>query len=334
VQGATRIEVSSSTLEAIHGGSFEIVAGILEGLDMHGASGLAELFTARRLLRDFDPRAREVAHAFLGMGPDARRALAKALLDRTASMGSSLSLGETIAWRRLAEALSREPYDLWSIVDHLLGIRIATGRAAPGVALEVGNMMPEGGGEPDYAATRHGAVMLENNDIVGLVSFYGLADLGQELPEELLSRLWHLLREGGARPGGADLAVHVRNNHLTRLAIGSEFANQILDWFAHESTPMGTWISGFHATDNIVDGVHSAIAARHVSFAHNQFTLAALRDIGGRDAERVADVIGDSAIYTGNQGQRTGFGFTVGSWISDITRTSAQAANLDIDFVV
>ena len=66
----------------------------------------------------------------------------------------------------------------------------------------------------------------------------------------------------------------------------------------------------------------------------NEFTLAAIRRVdGGIQDPRIADVIADAAVYTGNHSQPITFGGAFNTQIFDITRTRADAANLEISLV-
>jgi len=72
-------------------------------------------------------------------------------------------------------------------------------------------------------------VVIENNRITGLVSFYGRPDPRSEFNLDLLFRLITRARRDGEEfiPRVSDLNVHIHDNRLTRFVIGAEFAAEL-----------------------------------------------------------------------------------------------------------
>jgi hypothetical protein len=143
-----------------------------------------------------------------------------------------------------------------------------------------------------------------------------------------------LLREGQVSFDGLDLAAHVRDNRVSRFVIGDRLAEEIRRSTGERQEGLDVLMASLHCTDNVIDGAISQLVARHLSLSGNEFSLAAVR--GNRETiqdQRVADVIGSSAVYTANHAQRTGFGVIFNAQISNITQASAEAANLEITLV-
>ena len=83
----------------------------------------------------------------------------------------------------------------------------------PGVALEIGELRPGEGGF-SVAGTRDGAAAIENNDIAGLVSFYGAGTPERTFDTDALRRLDELLKARASRLRGFDLASVVDDVQL------------------------------------------------------------------------------------------------------------------------
>lgn len=328
IQLASRMYVGNSTFESF---SQEELEGAINFLD--GIPELQALYTLA-FWREFERAAREAATELSRRDPGARRELAADLLARLEGNLGFISSGEAAAYRRLAETLALEEADPLALLDHLIAVRLAVLRVNPGVALEIGELLRDQEGRLSAVGTRDGAAVVENNDIAGFVSFYGFPRVDRGFDPSALRRLRNMLREAVARLGGFDIGVHVRDNRLTQFAIGEELFGMLMELIDRGEGEINELISSFHCTDNIIDGATSELVAEHLSLASNQFSLSAVRgqDPGQQMAIRVADVIGDTAVYTGNHGARRGFGITFDAQLFDVTRTSAEAANLELTF--
>ena len=326
IQLASRIYVGNSTFESF---SREELEGAINFLD--GIPELQDLYTLA-FWREFERRAREVAIDLSQRDPGDRFGLAGELLERLAGNQGFISSGEAAAYRRLAETLFLEEVDPLALLDHLIAIRLAVLRVDPGVALEIGEMIRDQEDRLSSAGTRDGAAVIENNDIAGLVSFYGLPGADRDFDVSALRRLQGLFREEVVRLGALDLGVHVRDNRLTKFVLGEEFFRVIMEMIDRGEGELSELISSFHCTDNIIDGATSELVAHHLSLASNQFSLSAVRgvDPGATLTVRVADIIGDTSVYTGNHSARRGFGVDFIAQIFDATRASAEAANLEL----
>jgi hypothetical protein len=90
-----------------------------------------------------------------------------------------------------------------------------------------------------------------------------------------------------------------------------------------------SFYESFHLTDNVVDGVVSTILSGHSAMTSNDFTLASLPGDEPPPDGLVGVVVADTATYTGNRARMMAAGAGPGT-VLDITRASAEAANLEV----
>jgi hypothetical protein len=326
---ASRIYIGNSVFEAFIEPNLD---GAIRFFD--GIGELQELYRLHRW-REFEKAARAVAIDLANRDPGERAALADDLRDQLDRL-RSLSHGEAAAYLRLIETLVLEEVNPLAIFDHLVAIRLAVLRVNPGIALEIGELVS--GQEVGFSAagTRDGAAVIENNDISGLVSFYGVHEPDRELNVDELERLNRLLRERAVQLGGLDRSVHVRDNRLTRAVVAGSLLIELERLIGEGGGEIAQLIASLHYTDNVIDGARNYFVGHHVSLASNDFTLAAVPGVvDGGNPQPVPPnvVIGDTGIYTGNHGHQHFPSGTNQVQIIDVTRASAQAANLEIDLL-
>ncbi|HMM42624.1 MAG TPA: DUF6519 domain-containing protein [Thermomicrobiales bacterium] len=332
IRAASRVRVGHSVFESFIEPNLDGAVRFFDGLN-----DLQELYT-RHEWRLFDRLARRVATVLSRRDPGERRNLAGNLRGRLDGFSGFLSSGEEAAYVRLIEALLLADVDALALFDHLLTIRLAVLRTDPGIALEIGELLDGPGRGFSAGGTRDGAAVIEANDIVGLLSLYGVADPGQEFNVDHIQRLDQALRRRSVRLGGNDLALHVYDNRLTRLVVAGELVATLRQLSLDLEGRIDELIASLHCTDNVIDGAGNFIVGHHVSLASNDFTLAAARGLEDRSNPNAVPlnlVIGDTGIYTGNHGQPANVAGAAANLvrIADITRASALAANLEIDFV-
>jgi hypothetical protein len=193
--------------------------------------------------------------------------------------------------------------------------------------------------------TRACEIVIENNVLIGGLSFYGEADLEWESPEmaQVLEDLETLLQpDEGRGPvlfDGFLGVAHVRNNHLTQMFVSGALKQAFRELREYEGDALlETVFKKLHCTDNVIDGRLNAFVAEHVALMSNNFTLDAVRELAPEGDERrtlqVAVVVGDSGTYIGNHGRGTvPFLETV---LRDITRASLPMGpdlNLELNVV-
>jgi hypothetical protein len=159
--------------------------------------------------------------------------------------------------------------------------------------------------------------------VSGIISLYGRTDPASVIDEEILGRLDVLVKQSVSfSAGGGD--VHIRDNRLTRLALGHGMI-ELLRGLVQEPQRDIAVLSSLHVTDNVIEGsVHESVAF-HTTMTANHFTFRAPDDHPS-DFVDVGHVVGDTATYTGNHAPLEGFSPLL--W--DVTRKSAEAANLEL----
>lgn len=317
VRGFERLEVSGSVLAARRPDALDGPHQFFDGMDV-----LPETWA------DPDEDALDAVIPSTGdkmssLSADDRHGMAKELRARTADAGRPKSRGEAEAYGRLADQI--DDGDVAAIAAALHGIVDAAAVTRPAVCLDVSG----GTGERLSAATRM-YVDVTDNVIPGVVSFYGHGEADGMSDEGTIRHLAELLKDKAIMQGtGGD--VHVRDNRIGRLALGMEMIKQ-LDQVVANPEPMTATFESLHLSNNVVDGVVTEVLARHVTVTSNDLTLAALPAGEVPNSGIVANVVADTAIYVGNHARGPVAGAAPPT-ILDATRTSAAAANLEVQIV-
>ena len=249
-----------------------------------------------------------------------RRAIVKRLRVRLGDAGAA-SRGEVKAFGRLLDVIERDGR-VAALVSELELVVHAAAVARPGVALEIGTNEGE-----KVETPARGSVVLADNIVPGTISFYGASDPGAVVPPEVLKRIDALLGDNiRIEALGGD--VHLRDNRLGHLTVGESMVRLLVDLMQNPRAILSFYES-FHLTDNVVDGVVSTILAGHSAMTSNDFTLASLLGDEPPPDGLVGVVVADTATYTGNRARMMAAGAGPGT-VLDITRASAEAANLEV----
>jgi Family of unknown function (DUF6519) len=314
VYGCERLQVTGSVLLSRVRGVFEGPSKFFDGLDVLTGPWSEEDDEALRmaLLKT------AVELASLKAAP--RRDLVKELRTRLGT--AQVSRGEAAAFRRLTDVLERDTRVTPLLHELDLVVRAAL-VTRPWIALEIGPR-EEGGKLIEIPAGT--SVLLADNLVPGVISFYGLADPAGTAPEDRLKKLDGLVQDDVGFIGTAG-DVHIRDNRFGHLALGREMIELLVDLVDRKREVVSVYES-FHLTDNVIDGAVSETVARHTAVTSNDFTLDSLLFQQPPPDGHVAHVIGDTATYTGNHARPTPGAAPPA--ILDVTRTSAEAANLEL----
>ena len=316
VQDLRRLQVVSCVLVARQPSTFELLRRLLDGLDLLERPWVVP---DEVILR---PAIEATATELVNLSAADRRELAQRLRERLSVAGDQVSRGELLTLGRLADTLEASPN--WSACVHaLVSIVRAADMARGRVALEVG---PAPSGRLDETAPEV-SVLISDNDVVGVLTFYGRGEPHFVLEEQTLKLLDAFLIDN-VRLIATGGVVHVHDNRLGRLGLSTEMI-ALLDRLVQDPQALLFAYTSFHLTDNVIAGAPNEVLAGHVAAVGNDFTLDAL-DIGqGLQDGLVAHVIADTATYTGNRGGRP---FDpVG--VLDVTRASAGAANVELQIL-
>ena len=269
--------------------------------------------------RTFESKSLEVARAL--SDDDIQLRIDRARLTREqVQFSPNLHLKERESYERFAQGLELDTQlNVRLLQDRLLrcliGIRDAASPLSPcaAVVIEAAQSTDEG------AQTILADTILENNDIIGAVSFYGVPGKTQ-LNLNHLGRLGTLIKREdntGITILGAAGTLHVLNNKLTRLVVAEAMVRQI------QRIPEGGQIVGVYGrsfiTNNVIDGGGNLLLAYHQSLNSNAFNLG-----GGREElDATHKVIGDSVILIGNYAPRPDI-------LWNVSRVNQKSANLTL----
>jgi hypothetical protein len=319
IYGFDRLQLTGSVLVGRRRGAFLVPAEFFKGLDPLAAPwGEENEGPLRELIV-------KVAVEIADLSAAARRALLKELTTRIGQAPDDLSRGEVEALQRLADTISDNlgPAPLMRALDL---VARAAAVARPGVTLEIG----AGRGDKQVDSASRVSVVIADNLIPGVMAFYGRRAVDAVLDEQTLKLLDALVTDN-ARILGTAGDVHIRDNRLGRVALSIDMID-VLAALTQNPEPMKAAYESFHLTDNVIDGAVSEILSRQTTMTSNDFTLNALPINQPPPNGVVANVIADTATYTGNHGQVPVAG-AAPVVIRDITRTSAEAANLELQIL-
>ncbi|MGY1829103.1 DUF6519 domain-containing protein [Geodermatophilus sp. SYSU D01180] len=312
VFGCERLQVVSNVLVSRTRGALDGPRRFFDGLD--------PLTSAWDVVDEEDLRISLVktARALADLGPDPRQALVAELLGRLGGPPDDLSRGELDAFRRLTDSIRTEE-PVAGLLRELDWVVHAALTARPGVALEVGGREHE---EVRFAA--RASVHIADNLVPGIITFYGPTDIFRQISDDALKSLESNVGTEVDLFGIAGEA-HLRDNRFVRLSLG----HLMIDFLESlAESPITSVYESFHVTSNVIDGVISEMAARHTAMTANEFTLDGLPPRQRPANGEVGHVVGDTAAYTGNHARTPSRDGSL--VIRDVTRASAEAANLEL----
>ena len=315
VYGCERLQVTGSVLVSRLTGGFPGPRRFFDGLDVLTAPWDQEDE------EDLRTAILKTALELAALKATPRRTLIRQLRTRLTDAADIQSVGEGDAFRRLTDVIENDSR-VAPLVHELDLVVQAALVARPWIALEIGAR------EDDklVEAAARASVLIADNLIPGVISFYGLANPDERVSGDALKELGPLLTDRLEIRGIAG-DVHVRDNRFGHLALGRAMI-ALLEDLTNNPRPVVSVYESFHLTDNVIDGVVSETVARHTAVTSNDYTLDSLPPQQLPPDREFAHVIGDTAIYTGNHARR--IPAAAGPVrLQDVTRVSAEAANLE-----
>ncbi|MGC5221174.1 DUF6519 domain-containing protein [Micromonospora sp. DT81.3] len=280
---------------------------------------------------DFDLIVRSATTELAAMGVDERRRGAAIMVRKARARDRRLSSGFLAGLDRLAGRLSAERPSS-GLAQDIFTLVAALAAGSDFVALEIGSGDEQQEDMADPASTTFAEIIVEDNEISGGISLYGLAG-GEALNVDERERLEGRLKEGGAL-GGLAGTVHLRDNRFGRLLLSAGML-EALRRFALGEGPeqLLTAYETLLATNNVVDGAESQSLAQHTVLTSNEFTLAAIDD--PVPPLVVLHLVADTGIATGNHGDAlvVAGGAAQPVRVEETTRAFTEAANLELDFI-
>jgi hypothetical protein len=279
---------------------------------------LADLFALAQR-DDFLAGAGEKAGQWAALRQNQRRAIALDILGRLEALQNPpenirFTMDEEMAYQRLAEALQLLEVDAQALEDRLREVRDQAFHAAAGVGLVFMDALA--------------SVALEDNEIIGSVSFYG--DPGTNLSDVQIDELAKMLEPPAEiRFSAYRSSLQVWDNRITRLAVGEGMVKALEDLITSTGDKLS--VQGIYRTalfeSNIISVARNQILFENLTLAANEFQTLVEPVIGW--------VVGKTAIYTGNRVRRAtytdpnGNEITLGSGqIKTAVSDRAIAANL------
>lgn len=293
VSGGRSVALHDLSLEASGPESLVIPAGLL-GLE----PGMADLF--RRVEpAAFGKMAREVAASLAKLPGGARRELATAVSRRVEDAMARLALRELTSYQELIDVLNLEAPAASRFLSVLREIRAEAVRVRPTVALSVVDA------EADW--------VLNDCDLLGLMTLYGRSPAGPfpaGLPQNLREIVANVTFAGVT-------TIRFSGCRLTRIDVSVEVLNQLELIVKNKKGALrGLFRTGMLNECTLI------AEENHLAFVGAHLTSTVFETVGAV----VAQIIGDSSIYVGNQGGPK----TILRNITPAGR-SVSAANLDLD---
>lgn len=335
-----QVRLRDNLLEASRFASLEIPQKLFTQAEV---GFLAELFALpaqgdfRRA--SFRERAVDAAKQLAEASPEERKKIQARITEAAgnAELRRAMSSGELIGIGKLTLTLAAETVDPANMFDLLFDIRRAAIKARPGVALVLGETFPPQAlpqielgilDDDDF-------ISLESNEIAGVVSLYGLPAsldfLREVLTAAFLRNLGGQLKERRILLNGLLGTLNVRGNQLVQVTVNATVIQALADALASDAAVQLFGLFGRCLfSDNVFEGGNNLIVGQHVAMSANEFkmTAAVQPPSAGATAPPVRTagvVIADTSIYTGNHGRGANLR------LQDVSRESAQAANLEIN---
>jgi hypothetical protein len=255
---------------------------------------LLEIADRRRLLLQTAALADELA------GDEGRRAELGDLIAKAAARIAKLSGSEQVAYAVLAELLRTPAPAALGLRAGLMGIVDAVAATDAGPALTI----DDGGAEAEIAECR----------LIGDLGLYGTPG-DAVLGGDEAGRLGQLRNQGALRLQSAGGNLHLRENALTRIALGDELTKLLAT--PADKIEVPAVFRAATLSDNVVPRPGNALIAGHVVLNANDFP---------QSADDVGVVVADSAIYTANHAPNDIRLFSV-------AQAATVAANLTINIV-
>ena len=319
-----RVQLRNNTFEAISNeGKGNIFKPITEFNDKtaDGTTSIVSAASANDVTLDRSAILK-YASDLSAMKDEDRANLANNLIAMTAGdSAKTLSRAEVVNIANLGRALNAKADD--SIVSTLLNnIRRATLKSHPGVALILGESINQ------KLAERDDMIILENNEIVGVICLYDSNPvLGERVIGECLAKLkgpWQESKEWEII--GLQGTLEIRGNRLVGITVGKDIPGSL-----EQPVDSGdkNWRLNIFArcvlSENVIEGV-SLIVSQDLALTTNDFVMSAVASTK-RQVIQAGGAIADSSVYVGNQGCRSGI-----AW-SDISHVSKGTANARMNIV-
>ncbi len=299
IGGANHVRLYNNTIESAAAKSFNAPAKVFNKVSV---KGLTDLFNAAFFLGDFSREAVKVIDKLSLLDTRKRRAISKEIEDSVKS-DVKLSTDEKERYSVFAGTLAARTASKELLLSTINNIRGEIVLKLPGNAVAIMDSDAD--------------VVLENNDIIGIASFYGVY-LKAELSADGLKSLGALLRRSAVGLVGSTGRLRFLNNRLTRMLVADTLIERIKRTIDEGKGKIDGIFRDSFIEANVFGAGQSQIVGQRIFMNSNSFGT--LRGIAGT-------AIADSIVYVGNQGAGADTRF------SNISRIDKGAANLLINIL-
>jgi len=296
LDASSRIHLADNTIEAYNVNTFEMPRKIFEPFeDIRALFGIVER-TA------FITQTRSIANGLAALNADARQEMINRLRERVQAHSTDLSELELASYEMFGMALSEEKSDAGLLASALYRVRRFATVTRPATAVTI--------------LTARAATILENNDIEGFLSFYGLP-AEKSLTDDELEALQERVKDLKFVPSQNNLQL--RNNRLIRVVISQEMIEIIRSFISNDKGELRGIFDTALLTDNIIELPDNHFIARGHSLTSTRF------DFGLINAD-AGFVLGENAVYVGSYA-RDDFR------LFSLTQAATEAATLGLNIV-
>jgi hypothetical protein len=348
IVNADRVRLADGLFEALLPDSLAPTRNVFQAVAQEtGVDMLAKLYSLPdqgefRLLA-FRQVAQEMAQSLAALNIDIRKK-AQAALEQaisTPEQRALQSLAENISYAKLQLLLGADVMNPATVFDLLLDIRRSAVKTRPGAAvvLERPRRVDESALPtilPNVDVLDQDDIYLvENNDIAGILSLYGLpapiAAIDELLNSDILGTLSGRLKENQVRLSNSFLGtLQLRNNQIARVGVAVEIVQELRAAAgAQQSVTFAFDLFGrCQWGDNVFESGRSVLVCRHLTLHADEFTQSAQPQgtvvIGPSVVPAlVATVVADSALYVANH--------SIGNaTLRNLSRLMDQAVNQEL----
>jgi len=296
IEKADQIRLNNNILEAFQPKSLRTFAGIFKKIvGNHEDIDFDNLF----LQNNFYLVASRIVEELSKLDSTTRKTISDKIT-KAALSDDKLNNDEKESYANFASALSARTVNRRLLRVEIYNIRRIALIASPGNAVAI----------MDGDAN----VTLEDNDIRGVVSLYGL-HVGAELNDDQLGTLGALIKSRAIGLIGSTGRLQMSKNRFTRLFVADNLINMINAIIDKKKGAIEGIFGDSFIDDNLIIGGRNQFISRRLFLNFNSF-------FPGDSTAGTA--ITDSAVFVGNQGAHDKILF------NNVSRVSEKAANLSI----
>ena len=296
LDASSRIHLADNIIEAYNVNAFEMPSKVFKPFkSIRALFGIIERSA-------FITQTRSVANDLAALNADARKKLVERLAEMMQAHANELSKLELMSYEMFSMALSEEKSDAELLASALYKVRWFAAAIRPATAVTI--------------LTARAATILENNDIEGFLSFYGLP-AKKSLTVDELKALTERVKDLKFVPSQNNLQL--RNNRLTRVVISQEMIDTIRSFISDDKGELQGIFNTALLTDNVIELPDNHFVARGHSLNSTRFDFGEMRGDAGF-------VLGENAVYVGSHAPDD---FRLFS----LTQQATEAATLGLNIV-